>query len=120
MAGNGGVRVLPDNIGAELAALTPGRTQQQDGAAIVHRMGHGHEVVLAADPGNDLVILQSVGHRGTGGRDHHAGVDETRLLPLGQFQSFVTAVELVDATHTVHAKTWPLVSIQVAQKFVEA
>jgi hypothetical protein len=64
-------------------------------------------------PGYHLVILQTIGNRRAGGCDHHAGVDESCMTALGQLERFVAAIELVDATNTMHAEARPLIRIQL-------
>ncbi len=46
-------------------------------------MGHRHEIVLAADTGDDTTVVKTIGDHPTAQRDHDAGVHEAGMRAVG-------------------------------------
>src|SRR6516164_1306907 len=83
-------------------------------------MGHGDEVVLAADAAHHAAARERVRHRRAEQCDHHAGIDEARGAALQDTQLLVRAVELIDETDAAHAKACAVTLRQLTQRSVEA
>ena len=94
--------VVPHDIGGDLVSLGTGAAAHQDGAGIVQGMGHGDEIVLAADTADLAAVIQAVRTGRTQQRHHDGGVDEAGLLALGAGDLLAT-VQLVDVGDVGHA-----------------
>ena len=64
MPRDGDVAVRSTDIRASYTSIVARASYQQDGAAVLERLRHGHEVVLAADAAEDTAVLQGIGIHG--------------------------------------------------------
>ncbi len=118
VARDGGVAVVPVQVGVQRGRLAAGGTEHQHAARVVQRMRHCHEVVLAADAGHHAAVVQRIGHRRAQRGGHHARVEEARLAPLQAAQALV-AIQLVDRADPVHADAGARLRRHLAQPGVE-
>jgi hypothetical protein len=96
-----------------------GGAQQQDRAPLLERVGHRHEVVLAAHAGHDPPVLERVGHRCAQRGHHHAGVEEAGVATLQPLEGFVAAVEFIDPRNAGHADARTVIFGQFAQPAIK-
>ena len=119
VAGNGGVAVIPADVGGGRAGIVAHCAEHQRAARAVKRVRHVDEVVLSAHAGHHAAVFQSVRDGGTERGDHHAGVEEAGVVALQAGERFMTALKFVDQADAAHADGTALVVRQVAQPLVE-
>ncbi len=80
--GDGGMTIVPYDVGYSLAPIAAGAPEQDNGTGIGQRMRHGDEVVLPADPAHDLSVLKAVGDHRADERAHEGSIDKACVLAL--------------------------------------
>ena len=112
------VAVVPDDIGADLAAGLAPAAQDQHRSRALQRMALSNKVVLAANPAEHASVRQLISHAGAEQSHGEHGVDEARIDALQALELFL-AVQLVDVADAGHVEFQQLALRQLAQPLIK-